>query len=110
MVLPIMDEGEVLPGSTDVSDVSWNTPVAQVWTSCFVAGAPGHSWANTATSGMSIGHKGMMHAARIMAITAADAVADPDLLAAARSEFEAATANRPFVSPIPPDVVPRRPA
>ena len=110
VVLPIMDEGEVLPGSTDVSDVSWNTPVAQVWTSCFVAGAPGHSWANTATSGMSIGHKGMMHAARIMAITAADAVADPDLLAAARSEFEAATANRPFVSPIPPDIVPRRPA
>jgi len=109
-VLPIMDEGMVLSGSTDVSDVSWNTPVAQVFTSCFVLGAPGHSWANTASSGMSIGHKGMMHAARVMAITAADAVADPALLAAAREEFAASTAGRPFVSPIPDDVKPRRPA
>lgn len=108
-VFPIQDAGEVMPGSTDVSDVSWKTPVAQVWTSCFVLGAPGHSWANTATAGMSIGHKGMMHAARVMAITAADAIAEPDLLSAARAEFANSTAGRPFVSPIPDEVGPRRP-
>jgi aminobenzoyl-glutamate utilization protein B len=108
-VFPIRDEGEVLSGSTDVSDVSWIAPTAQVWASCFVLGAPGHSWANTATSGMSIGHKGMLHAAKVMAITAADAIADPALLTQARAEFSAATAGRPFVSPIPAHVQPRQP-
>ena len=57
-VFPILDEGEVLAGSTDVSDVSWNTPMAQVWTTCFVLGAPGHSWANTATAGCRSGTRG----------------------------------------------------
>jgi aminobenzoyl-glutamate utilization protein B len=107
VVLPIMDEGEVLPGSTDVSDVSWNTPVAQVWTSCFVAGAPGHSWANTATSGMSIGHKGMMHAAKAMASAAVELISNPDLIAQAKAEFDASTKGRPYQSPIPAHVVPR---
>ena len=108
-VFPIQDEGEVLSVSTDVSDVSWLAPTAQVLTSCFVLGAPGHSWANTATAGMSIGHKGLLHAAKVMAITAADAVTDPALLAAAKDEFAQATAGRSFTSPIPADVMPRKP-
>jgi aminobenzoyl-glutamate utilization protein B len=58
---------------------------------------------------MSIGQKGMMLAAKAMAITAADAVAEPDLLAAAKAEFSEATAGRPFRSPIPPEVQPRDP-
>ena len=45
------------------------------------AGIPGHSWAVTATGAMSIGHKGMLHAAKAMAIAAADLVDDPDLIA-----------------------------
>jgi aminobenzoyl-glutamate utilization protein B len=107
-VFPLEGEGTVMPGSTDVSDVSWIAPTAQILTSCFAIGVPGHSWAITATSGMSIGHKGMMHAARAMAFGAADAILDPALLAAAQEEFAASTKGRPFTSPIPPEVMPRK--
>jgi hypothetical protein len=44
-----------------------------------------------AAGGMSIGHKGMMVAAKTLALTAIDLFTDPDLLAAARAEFEERT-------------------
>jgi len=108
-VWPIRDAGKVMPGSTDVSDVSWITPTSQVTTTCWSVGVPGHSWAITAAGGMSIGHKGMVHAAKVMAITAADFILDPDLRQKARSEFEASTAGRPYACPIPDHVKPRVP-
>jgi aminobenzoyl-glutamate utilization protein B len=58
---------------------------------------------------MSIGHKGMLHAARAMAITAARLMSEPDRLARARAEFAAATAGRPYVSPLPADLAPPLP-
>ncbi|MEJ7838628.1 MAG: peptidase dimerization domain-containing protein, partial [Thermomicrobiales bacterium] len=106
-IQPMSGEGEVMPGSTDVSDVSWIAPTAQLMTTCFALGTPGHSWAITATSGMSIGHKGMLLAAKAMAIAAADAIVDSQFLAEVRSEFVASTAGRPFMSPIPTEVQPR---
>ncbi len=106
---PMRDEGEVGSGSTDVADVSWITPTAQFRTTCFALGVPGHSWANTATGGVAIGHKGMLHAAKGMAISAARLIDDRDLLKSARDEFAAATKDRPYTCPIPPHVQPRRP-
>jgi aminobenzoyl-glutamate utilization protein B len=108
-VWPIRDRGDVLPGSTDVSDVSWITPTAQITTTTWALAIPGHSWAVTATGAMSIGHKGMIHAAKVMAITAADFIADPSLLEKARTEFKTSTARRPYQCPIPEDVEPRNP-
>jgi aminobenzoyl-glutamate utilization protein B len=106
-VWPIRDAGEVMPGSTDVSDVSWITPTSQLTTACFALAVPGHSWGITATSGMSIGQKGMLHAAKGMAITAADFILDPELRQLARDEFVASTAGQPYQCPIPPEVQPR---
>jgi aminobenzoyl-glutamate utilization protein B len=106
-VFPIHGEGEVMMGGTDVADVSWVVPTGQITTACFVLGAPGHSWANTATSGMSIGHKGMMHAAKAMASAAAELISNPGLISQARAEFDASTKGRPYQSPIPAHVVPR---
>jgi aminobenzoyl-glutamate utilization protein B len=108
-VWPIRDRGDVLPGSTDVSDVSWITPTAQITTTTWALAIPGHSWAVTATGAMSIGHKGMIHAAKVMAITAADFIADPSLLEKARTEFTTSTDKRPYQCPIPEDVEPRNP-
>jgi aminobenzoyl-glutamate utilization protein B len=105
---PISDKGETMPGSTDVSDVSWNTPTAQFTTTCFPLATPGHSWANTSTAGMSIGHKGMLHAAKVLAIVATDLFTRPELLAAAQAEFAESTKGRPYVCPIPADVEPRK--
>jgi aminobenzoyl-glutamate utilization protein B len=106
-VWPIRDADKVLPGSTDVSDVSWITPTSQIITACSPLAVPGHSWAITAAGGGTIGHKGMLHAAKGMAITAADFFLDPALRQQARDEFTASTAGRPYVSPIPADVMPK---
>lgn len=108
-VWPLRDAGEVGSGSTDVADVSWITPTSQFRTTCFALGVPGHSWANTSTGGVSIGHKGMLHAAKGMAITAADFVLDPALLQEAKDEFAASTAGRPYKCPVPSHVKPRQP-
>jgi aminobenzoyl-glutamate utilization protein B len=106
-IWPIADRGEVLPGSTDVSDVSWIAPTAQCTTPTWALGVPGHSWAVTATGAMSIGHKGMMQAAKAMAITAADAVLDPSIIERAQAEFTKRTEGRPYSCPIPDHVKPR---
>ena len=44
-------------GSTDVGDVSWCIPTAQINTSTFPAQAPGHSWQNVSCGRTSIAHK-----------------------------------------------------
>ena len=105
---PAWDEQHIATGSTDVGDVSWITPLSMLRTACEATGAPGHSWAVTATGATSIGHKGMMHAAKIMAAVAIDLIQRPETLAAARREFEAKTRDEPYKCPIPADVAPPR--
>ncbi len=75
-------------GSTDVGDVSWNVPTAGFRTATWVPGTPAHSWQAVAAGGMSIGHKGMMLAAKVLAVTAADLLQDPARLREAREELE----------------------
>ncbi len=75
-------------GSTDVGDVSWLVPTAGFGTATWVPGTPAHSWQAVAAGGMSIGHKGMMLAARVLAETARDLYTDADLIARAKAEFE----------------------
>ncbi|MFV0278515.1 MAG: amidohydrolase, partial [Parahaliea sp.] len=72
----------------DVGDVSWQVPTAEMRAATWVPGTAPHSWQAIAAGGMSIGHKGMMVAAKTMALTAADLYQDPALLRAAREEFE----------------------
>lgn len=87
-------------GSTDVGDVSWQTPTAQVHTVCFIAGAPGHSWQNVSCGKTSIGHKGLILAAKTIAAAAVDLYETPELIAAAREEYNE-RAKGGFFSPIP---------
>ena len=74
-------------GSTDVGDVSWNVPTAGFGTATWVPGTPAHSWQAVAAGGMSIGHKGMMLAAKVLAETARSLYTDAELIAKARAEF-----------------------
>jgi len=101
---PAMDAQDISTGSTDVGDVSWLTPLTMFRTTCFPAGISSHSWGATAAGGMSIGHKGMMHAAKIMACAAALLYADPGHLKKARDEYEKATAGKHYKCPVPPEV------
>ena len=93
------------PGSTDVGDVSWLTPTAQIHVAAWPNGCPGHSWQNVSSGGTSIGHKAAVHAGKVLAAAAVELFEKPELLDAAREEFEKRTAEG-YVCPIPADAVP----
>lgn len=88
-------------GSTDVGDVSWRVPTGGLRTACFAAGSPGHSWQNVAAIGSSIGEKGTIYAAKVLAVTAIDLLENPDLVKAARADFETQMKDRKYFSFIP---------
>lgn len=74
--------------SADTGDVSWNAPLAAVRAATWVPGTPPHSWQAVAAGGTSIGSKGMMVAAKTMALTAIDIYKSPKLLDAIKAEFD----------------------
>ena len=74
-------------GSTDVAEVSWITPTLHVSTTCAPFEVPWHSWAVVSASKHSIGYKGMLLAAKVLAATALDCLLDEDLLISMKSEF-----------------------
>lgn len=92
-------------GSTDVGDVSWLTPTAQIHVAAWPNGCPGHSWQNVSCDRTEIGHKAAVHAGKVLASTAIDLMTKPELLEAARAEFERRTAEG-YTCPIPADAVP----
>jgi len=98
------DEGEVSHGSTDVGDVSWQTPTLSFETACFVLGSPGHSWQNVAAAGVGIGHKGGIYAAKVIAATAIEIMSNGKLIEEAWKEFREKTKGKKYKSPIPPEV------
>ena len=103
-MLPLKDE--VQPpegGSTDVCEVSYIVPEIDFRVTTAAAGVPWHSWASTACHGTSAGIKGAVVAAKVIALTAADLVTDPELLAAAKKDFLERSGGRPYQSPIPAD-------
>ena len=105
-ILDAWNEGEVSKGSTDVSDVSWITPTMEFNTSCNVLGAPGHDWRFTAVSGMSIGHKSLVFAAKVMTASALDLFINPELLKKAKEEHKERLGGRRYECAIPKGVNP----
>jgi len=92
-------------GSTDVGDVSWVVPTLHVSVATSPQGAPWHAWPVVASGGMSIGHKGMVRAAKVLAATMADLYEQPQELQAVQAEFRAKrgdTVYRPYIPDGPP--------
>lgn len=92
-IMPYVPSFAYAPGSTDVGDVSWLTPTAQITTATWTSAAPGHSWQNVSIGRTSIAHKGVLQAAKIIAGSAADLMEQPELLEKARAEFDEAAAE-----------------
>ncbi len=102
---PFDENQQMEGGSTDVGDVSWNVPTIHFSLTTAPADAPWHAWPVVATGGMSIGHKGMTHAAKTLAMTAVDLFEDAPLRATMRKEFEEKTKGtvyKPFIPDGPP--------
>ena len=73
-------------GSTDVGDISWVVPTAGLSTATWVPGTPAHSWQAVASGGMSIGMKGMLIAAKTLALSGHDLFLQPNLIQRAEEE------------------------
>ena len=73
--------------STDVGDITWNVPTAMCMAAVTVPGVPLHSWQATACTGTTIGLKGMMVAAKTLALTTIDYFQQPALLVKAKAEL-----------------------
>lgn len=87
--------------STDVGDISWNVPTIGFSAATFVPGVAAHTWQATACAGMTIGQKGMVTAAKAIAITGADLFANPQLVSDAKADFQHQLAGRSYQSGIP---------
>jgi aminobenzoyl-glutamate utilization protein B len=94
-LLPLGSEATVMtwteigvdPASTDVGDVSWAVPTVQLGAATWVPGTAAHSWQAVAAGGTTIGAKGMMVAAKTMALTTMDLLVEPTHVVRAREEF-----------------------
>jgi aminobenzoyl-glutamate utilization protein B len=108
-VQPFRDPPPAEPegGSTDVGDVSWLVPTINLTVTTGVWNSPWHAWPVVATGAMSIGHKGMLYAAKALAITAIDLFEDPARRDAMRAEFTKQTAGfvyKPWIPAGPPPI------
>lgn len=104
-VMPLYHSDKVHMGSTDVGDVSWQTPTVQLYAACQPSGSPGHSWQNVACGKSTPAYKGMLYAGKALAGLAVDLLSQPEILAQAKQEHREKTAGG-YVCPIPPDAVP----
>jgi len=86
-IKPFADNSDEAFGSTDVGDISWLIPTAGISSATWVPGTAAHSWQAVAAGGMSIGHKGMMVAAKTMALTIMDCLLNPEMLKNAKLEL-----------------------
>ncbi len=105
-VAPLDRRGAGGDGSTDVGDVSWAVPTVQARVATCAIGTPFHTWQLTAQGKSAMAHKGMVHAAKIMAATARILIEEPATRAAATEAHRAHLARSPYACPIPDDVHP----
>lgn len=75
-------------GSTDVGDISWVVPEITLVATTAPANTAWHGWSVVACGGMSIGHKGMVLAAKSLGMTIVDLFENEQLRKDVRAEFE----------------------
>lgn len=90
----------VIPGSSDVGDVSWNIPTVQCMTACYPQNTAPHSWQMVALGQSGIAHKGMLQAAKIMAMTGHRILNDSEIIVKAKAELLERLKGQPYVSPM----------
>ena len=100
-VHPLSESSKPSKGSTDVGDVSWFVPTGGIRTTCLAAKSPGHSWQNVACSASSISEKGILYAAKVLAVSALDLLEKPERLTAAKADWKKCMKDRKYTTLIP---------
>ncbi len=104
-LMPYYHSRMIAAGSSDVGDVSRQTPTVQIHAVTLPSGTPDHSWQAVSAGKSGIAHKGLILAAKVMAATAYDLYNQPETLAAAQNEFRRAN-RQGYISPIEEGTIP----
>ena len=88
-------------GSTDVGDISWHVPTCGINTTCMIAETPGHSWQDVACIASTVGQKGIIYGAKVLAVSAIDLFQNPKAIAAARADWQNRMKDRKYTTLIP---------
>lgn len=96
---------KVMTGSSDVGDVSYQVPTAQITAAAGIPETGAHTWQMTAQVGTSIGDKASQAVARAIALACAKIYGNPEILDTAKEELEEETGGV-YLSPIPEGVQP----
>jgi len=92
-------------GSTDVGDISWIVPEITLLATTAPANTAWHGWSVVACGGMSIGHKGMLLAAKSLSMTMVDLFENEQLRKDVRAEFDKRKGDhiyKPYIPDGPP--------
>lgn len=95
----------LMTGSSDVGDVSYRVPTAQLTAAAGIPGTGAHTWQMTAQVGSSIGDKASVAAARAIALACVNVYKEPSLVDTAKQELLDETGGA-YLSPLPDDVCP----
>jgi aminobenzoyl-glutamate utilization protein B len=85
---PFKTDAQGSGGSTDVGDVSYVVPTVGLVTATWVPGVPAHSWQAVACGGVDIGIKGMLVAAKTLALTGIDLLNDQTQIQKAKEDYQ----------------------
>jgi aminobenzoyl-glutamate utilization protein B len=94
------------PSSNDNGDVTWVVPSAMLNFPGSVPGIGYHNWQAAVTPTSTIAHKGMVAGAKVLAGTILDLLSRPELVAAARTEFDKQTSEMKYFAVLPADAKP----
>jgi aminobenzoyl-glutamate utilization protein B len=92
--------------SNDIGDITWVVPTGSVRFPSVVPGIQPHHWSAGITPTMSIGHKGAIVGAKVIAASVLDLLASPELRSAAKKQFEEDTKESKYFSLLPPGAKP----
>jgi aminobenzoyl-glutamate utilization protein B len=106
VIEPLQEEPGQRTSSTDLGDLSWYVPSGSLTVAAYSFGAPGHSWQVVACTGMSIGEKAMVVAAKALTATAMDLITNEGLLEEVSQSFHEVRDPLTFTTLLPEDARP----
>lgn len=92
-------------GSTDVGDVGYAVPTLNLRVATCCAGNVGHTWQMTAQTCSPLAHKGLLTAAKMMALASIRTMDRPDVIEAAKAETKKRNGGH-YTCPLPDSVKP----
>lgn len=100
-VKPLAECGGRTFGSSDVSDVSWIVPTAQIGVAAAPMNAACHTWQFTACAGGAMGERSMLYAAKVLALAGVRLLEDEGLRQRIQEVFRQQRGNVEYRTVVP---------